>query len=94
MTNEYICVLLIQEFSIRMSCANEYVYVCTIERACVNVFVCVSASSSIEGLALITCICTVSAEIPAVCKIRGFHGHLLIQRKFTSLQQLEICNST
>ena len=25
---------------------------------------------------------TVRAEISAVCKFRGFHGHLLIQRKF------------
>ena len=25
---------------------------------------------------------TVRAEISMVCKVRGFHGHLLIQRKF------------
>ena len=37
---------------------------------------------------------TVSTEISTVCKFRGFHGHLRIQRKFASLQQLEICNST
>ena len=42
---------------------------------------------------------TVRAEISAVCKFCGFHGHLMMQRKFNpwkfaSLQQLEICNST
>ena len=50
MTNEYICVLLIQEFSLRMSSTNGHVCVCTIVRVCVNVIVCASASSLTEVL--------------------------------------------
>ena len=42
---------------------------------------------------------TVHVEFSAVCKFRGFHGHIRIQQKFNpwkivSLQQLQICNST